>query len=183
MSMARIKRSASRVFCALMGFLLLAFPFMGQSGMTVSAAPAAVPFQGSPSVVGQWSAPLDLGSYANGVKRCPIHASLLPTGNGTVKVLFWGRDKEFTGSVWQDVQFGPWQTFLWDPSTGGTSTTTLTNSTTNMFCSGHSLLPDGRLLVAGGHLRQDGHGDSQLNIFDPISNTWSNGPAMNAGRW
>jgi len=181
--MARTKFSARGILGTLCGLLFLVFQVIGQSPATVSAALVRVTVQGPPSSVGQWSAPLDLGSYDTGVPRCAIHASLVPTGNGTAKVLFWGRDKEPNGAGgWIDVQWGPWQTFLWDPA-NGTSTTTLTNYTTDMFCSGHSLLPDGRLLVTGGHLQQDGRGDPHTNIFDPSTNTWSNGPAMNGGRW
>jgi hypothetical protein len=59
------------------------------------------------------------------------------------------------------------------------------NSTTNLFCSGHSFLPDGRLFVSGGHLSPDfdAAGEHHTNIFDHKSNRWSRGPDMNAGRW
>ena len=59
------------------------------------------------------------------------------------------------------------------------------NSTTNLFCSGHSFLPDGRLLVAGGHKSPDfdGAGEPYTNIFDYLTNSWSRGPDMNQGRW
>jgi hypothetical protein len=59
------------------------------------------------------------------------------------------------------------------------------NSTTNLFCSGHSFLPDGRLLVAGGHQSpdQDGVGEPHTNLFDFRTNSWVRGPEMNKGRW
>ena len=59
------------------------------------------------------------------------------------------------------------------------------NSTTNLFCSGHSFLPDGRLLVAGGHQSpdQDGIGEPHTNLFDFRTNSWVKGPDMNLGRW
>ena len=40
----------------------------------------------------------------------------------------------------------------------------------NLFCSGHAFLPDGRLLVAGGHLA-DSHGLNQATIYDSGANT------------
>ena len=61
---------------------------------------------------------------------------------------------------------------------------TLNDGTTNanLFCSGHAFLPDGRLLVAGGHLA-DGHGLNQATIYDPAANTWTPTAVMNDGRW
>jgi hypothetical protein len=52
----------------------------------------------------------------------------------------------------------------------------------NLFCSGHEFLPDGRLLVTGGHLA-DSRGLNQATIYDPAANTWTPTSAMNNGRW
>src|SRR5881396_1086778 len=51
-----------------------------------------------------------------------------------------------------------------------------------MFCAGHNFLPDGRLLVAGGHIT-DGHGLPNTNLFDPVMHTWQAGSPMAKGRW
>jgi hypothetical protein len=51
-----------------------------------------------------------------------------------------------------------------------------------MFCAGHNFLPDGRLLVAGGHI-SDSHGLPNTNIFDATTGAWQAGPAMALGRW
>jgi hypothetical protein len=61
---------------------------------------------------------------------------------------------------------------------------TLNDGTTNanLFCSGHAFLPDGRLLVAGGHLA-DSHGLNQATIYDPAADTWTPTAVMNDGRW
>lgn len=75
-------------------------------------------------MVGQWST----------VQTWPavsVHATLLPTG----KVLFY--------SYSDDPR-------LWDPATG--TITTATQVGYNVFCTGHTLLSDGRLFVAGGHI-------------------------------
>jgi hypothetical protein len=54
---------------------------------------------------------------------------------------------------------------------------------TMLFCSGHSFMADGRLLVSGGH-KSDDHGLDVTNIFDPQSETWQSGlPKMAKGRW
>jgi hypothetical protein len=52
----------------------------------------------------------------------------------------------------------------------------------NLFCSGHTFLPDGRLLVVGGHLF-DSEGVNQSCIYDPATDTWTAQPTMNNGRW
>ena len=41
----------------------------------------------------------------------------------------------------------------------------------NLFCSGHSFLPDGNLFVAGGHI-SDGHGEPFATIYDVGNNEW-----------
>ncbi len=104
-------------------------------------------------LVGQWST----------VRPAPlvqIHLHLLPNG----KVLSWGR----TG----DPQ-------VWDPATGAF---TPVPAPSLLFCAGHDFLPDGRLLVAGGHI-SDLHGLANTNVFDPVAGVWQVEPAMAAGRW
>jgi hypothetical protein len=56
------------------------------------------------------------------------------------------------------------------------------NTTTDVFCSGHAFMPDGRLLVTGGHIADD-VGVQDTNIFDYRSKTWEKAAPMNAGRW
>ena len=76
---------------------------------------------------------------------------------------------------------------LWDPSGGGftqKANTTCTNPTTcELFCSGHTFLSDGSLLVAGGHSEAlgDGNGLTQASRFDGAS--WSATGSMRYGRW
>ena len=81
----------------------------------------------------------------------PIHTHVLPTG----KVLFWGRRE------WKDGKPGDYSArglmeldtspFLWDPhAKEGEQFTPLPHPGFNMFCSSHTFLPDGRLLVIGG---------------------------------
>jgi hypothetical protein len=79
-------------------------------------------------------------------------------------VLFWGR-----------LGFPQ----VWDPATGHF---TEIPSSTMVFCSGHGFLPDGRLLVAGGHL-DDERGLPDANIFDALAGTWTPVEPMRRGRW
>lgn len=159
----KLRRTCVALCCALLLFSQLFTP----PPNTVSTSAAA--FQGDPSVVGQWSPPQELSVVV-------IHAHLLPNG----KVLFWDRQQDWNDGVGDALGFS--QTYVWDPATGGYSSFPW-NSTTNLFCSGHTFLPDGRLLVTGGHKEFDGVGEPHTNLFDPNTNTWSRGPDMNAGRW
>jgi galactose oxidase len=102
---------------------------------------------------GEWSAPFAWPVVA-------VHLHLLPDG----RVLSWGR----TG----DPQ-------IWDPATGGF---TAAPTATDVFCAGHGFLPDGRLLVAGGHI-SDFHGLPDANLFDPSTGAWTSLAPMAHGRW
>ncbi len=89
-----------------------------------------------------------------------VHLQLLPNG----KVLSWG--KYGTPSVW-------------DPSSGDF---TSVPSPALLFCAGHSFLPDGSLLVTGGHISNN-HGLPAATIFHYQTNTWSAEAPMSWGRW
>jgi hypothetical protein len=105
------------------------------------------------SAAGQWSAKFSWPIVA-------LHVSLLHTG----KVLSWGK-------------YG--DSYLWNPGTG--DFTTLSDPYW-LFCAGHSLLPDGRVLAAGGHISDD-HGLPDAATFSPTTGSWTKLPAMKFGRW
>ncbi|HEX5576394.1 MAG TPA: PKD domain-containing protein [Gemmatimonadales bacterium] len=90
----------------------------------------------------------------------PLQVSLLPNG----KVLAWGH----TG-----------QPQVWDPETGSFTEVT---EPVELFCAGQTLLADGRVLAAGGHIT-NGHGLPAISIFDWRSNSWSSANLMQRGRW
>lgn len=93
-----------------------------------------------------------------------VHLNLLPNG----KVLSWGgpvREKPYT--------------YIWDPAT---DTFTEKRAPSELFCAGHSFLPDGRLLVTGGHI-ESAMGLPNTNVFDPITGKWEVLPVMAQGRW
>jgi hypothetical protein len=89
-----------------------------------------------------------------------LHLNLLPDG----RVLSWGH-------------YGSPQ--VWDPATGNF---TAMPSASLMFCAGHNFLPDGRLLVTGGHIT-DSHGLPNTNIFDANTTSWQAAAPMAFGRW
>jgi hypothetical protein len=123
-----------------------------------------VPKSSGPSTIGQWCAPTPWQFVA-------IHAHLLPNG----KVLAWDR---------QDTDPNSTQTWVWNPAKNSApdAFTSVMNTRTNLFCSGHSFLPDGRLLATGGHIA-DFRGKLDTNVYDFNANQWSAGPNMNLGRW
>ncbi len=110
--------------------------------------------QSDPSVTGAWSA----------VQQWPfvsVHAALLQTG----KVIFYPYSDDPR---------------LWDPS--NESIVAATKVGYNIFCTGLTLLADGRLFVGGGHISNN-VGLNDASIYDGVTNTWSREPDMNAGRW
>jgi hypothetical protein len=132
---------------------------------TVSKTSRTVTINALPpeATTGKWDAPVDWAIV-------PLHAHLLPTG----KVLAWGKF-EFNGTMAMPR--------LWDPTVGPPSTARMIQVDTMLFCSGHAFLPDGRLMVSGGH-KADDRGLDVTNIFDPVSETWASGlPKMAKGRW
>ena len=109
----------------------------------------------SSDTVGQWS-PVMSWPYKL------IHAHLLPTG----KVLFWPRDDKYPR--------------LWDPATNAFTVVPQCNA--NIFCSGYAFLPDGRVLVTGGHI--DAFvGLASAYTYSPWTNSWTQLPDMNNARW
>ena len=107
--------------------------------------------------VGQWSG-------ITNWPLVPIHMSLLPTG----EVLSW-----------DGFGFAPGSATLWNPITN--QFTSVPNGP-NLFCAGHILMPDGRVLVLGGHV--DAYvGITDTTIYDSTSRTWSSAAPMNFPRW
>jgi galactose oxidase len=120
---------------------------------------------------GRWDPVFELPNVA-------IHTHVLPNG----KVLFWGRRDQPTGSMHQH-ECTP---YTWDSRTGELIPTPqperADGTKINLFCSGHAFLPDGRLLVLGGHVT-DGDGLDQACVYDYRTNTWTALPVMNQRRW
>lgn len=117
------------------------------------AISASAAAMGDPVAAGEWSSPFPWPVVA-------IHMSLLPDG----RVLSWGASG--TSQVW-------------DPASGQFSSVA---TVSDEFCSGHTFLSDGRLLVAGGHI-SNGHGLPDVSLFDAGSQSWAASSPMRRGRW
>src|SRR3954471_5387115 len=121
----------------------------------LSAAPLSAELAAAAAVnSGQWGSVLQWPGVA-------VHAAMMPSG----KVLFW----DYTA-----------KTQLWDPVAN--TLTDVSDPAFNAFCSGYAFLADGRLFVAGGHI-ENGVGLPNAAIYDSATDTWTNVPDMNAGRW
>jgi hypothetical protein len=128
------------------------------AGSTTSAAvTVTVSNASSPSITGSWSPLIDMPIV-------PVHAALLHTG----KVLIFDRPSAGpTARVWDIAS----NTF-----------TSVPNNTTDLFCAGHSAMADGRILVVGGHGSSEA-GTADVNIFDPVSLSWTLVSRMAYKRW
>lgn len=102
----------------------------------------------------------------------PVHVALMRTGKVLV-ISGSGNDpdnKHLQAGVWDPVGLSI-KTFpiAWD-----------------MFCSGMVISPDGRPFILGGTLKYDPFlGETRTAFFDPITETFANGPDMGPaeGRW
>jgi galactose oxidase-like protein/glyoxal oxidase-like protein/Kelch motif protein len=114
--------------------------------------------------VGQWTGPVSLPIVG-------VHMHLLPDGT----VLAWGVPEAtpLDGKARERV---------WDPTLEQPVFQEVPNPFVDVYCSGHSFLADGRLLVAGGHI-QAFVGSDATTVFDFRTRTWSDGPRMSAARW
>jgi fibronectin type 3 domain-containing protein len=137
------------------GLCLIAWLHLGGRAPAPACPAGEEPDGGGASpTLGAWSA----------VQTWPIvsvHTQMLPTGN----VMFY------------PYSDGP---RLWNPATAAVSS--LANAGYNLFCSGHSLIGDGRLLVTGGHIANN-NGLPNTSYYDAFTNTWTPLANMNDGRW
>ena len=170
------RRTARLPALALTPWLVLACP------LPLGAAHPQETFE-----VGEWSCLLDWRTVLDGAENHPIdeiaHAALLPTGLHAGKVLLWNYQTAETAT----------RTFLFDPLAPGCDPSALqeleTALSTNFFCSGHTFLPDGSLLVAGGMPLPSAPGGSTLLVsekvlrFSPRGLTWVPMPDMNVPRF
>ncbi len=115
-----------------------------------------------PAISGEFSDPVPIDIFG-------MHAALLHTG----KVLMFAGHGFFSGYELASV--------TWDPATEQVERQ---EYATDLFCSHHTFLPDGKLLVAGG--------GQDKNIlfrevasweFDPIAESWTRVGDMHNARW
>ena len=121
----------------------------------LASTPAAAQ---SPSVVGQWSSVMSWSVEA-------IHMNVLPNG----KVMIWGPYGNSTIAQ------------IWDPVLN-----TMVPSAAAPypgFCSAHVQMADGQLMVVGGLVQPGIRGAPDARIYNYLTNTWTDLPDMNDGRY
>jgi hypothetical protein len=98
----------------------------------------------------------------------PLHMNLLPSG----RIFAWGKT---------DVADTMGMPRVWDPAQGPPTTAQMIDVNEMLFCAGHTLLPDGTLMIAGGHHMDDA--GIKVTYFYGPTGAWSKGPDMAFGRW
>ena len=166
--MTRSFRAGAPRCASLIGALLLAAcggggndpaptPSAAEAGAPPSERAAAVAAPGA----GQWTPLIPLSMVTPS-------AALLPNG----KVMLWASSDRFTDGA----PSGQTYTTLFDPATQTASETLVTQTGHDMFCTGTTNLPDGRILVNGGK------DSGKTTIYDPVANAWSTGATMTIPR-
>jgi Domain of unknown function (DUF1929) len=123
---------------------------------------------GGATSLGKWSDVITMPAPS-------VHLAVLPSG----KVIFWEYDEKTPSSFRS-------RTYVWDAVNNG-GFTQINNAQTALFCSGHSLLADGRLFAVGGTTITLPNGvllgSRTSSFFDTNSQVWSPGPNMNLSRF
>jgi hypothetical protein len=122
-------------------------------------------------------------------KNLPVHMALLHTG----QVLAFGGSgndprylkNPFPADIFEPNEIGKDNGKIFTISNDGIEG--------DIFCAGHTFLPDGKLLVAGGTFKYDGSvlnpkippfwGLEQTYLFDPLTLRWERVQNMKNGRW
>jgi hypothetical protein len=130
------------------------------------AAPVTFTLSGvsptDPSLIGQWSPTI--------INTPTVSVNFVLTQ--TNKAIFWAGD--FSSAP----NYGE----IWNAATNQISP--VPNPFSNIFCSANVHLADGRILVAGGHDKQNGIlGNAAASVFDPRTETWALLPSMANRRW
>jgi hypothetical protein len=120
---------------------------------------AVTPLHAQLDQKGQWSAVFSMPLVA-------VHAALMHTG----QVLLF--------DAWEIP--GTPSARLWNPSTN--VYTAVPNGFAELFCAGHILTNDGRLLTTGGH-NGGGVGTTDATVFDPTTLQWTPLANLNYARW
>jgi hypothetical protein len=121
---------------------------------TAIAVNVTVDNSGSPAIVGSWAAPVSLPAVA---------VNLILTANN--KLLLYQDGS--TATVWDYLN----------------NTFTSVPISVNLFCSGASMLADGRIFVVGGYGGSSSIGIANAEIFNPADNSWTTVPNMSYKRW
>jgi hypothetical protein len=114
---------------------------------------------------GEWGAPFHMSS------RC-VHATLLKGTTSHSKIVWWPEeDNTTTARVWN-----------WSPGSTIPSPPPAFSIATNLFCAGHSVLPNGDIMTSGGTELGE-VGINEINFFSTKAHSWAVGDPMDYPRW
>ncbi len=138
-------RAKQRLFKALLTFLVVGGLLAINGPTLVSAGRHAlhdykINSQGYKERAGHWS----MLEVPESFRVNALHAALLRTGKVLIVAGSGNNQKQFDA--------GHFRTIIWDPDT---DTFKRVHTPTDMFCAGHTFLPDGKLLIAGGTRRYE----------------------------
>jgi galactose oxidase len=152
-----VRPALAALLAASGGFMLLhgCQDAPGPSGAEPSTSAVA-----TAAMLGKWGSTF-------GTQIVALHASLVPLGAGGAGVLVWGH------------QGTP---YLWDLSDPAPTFTALAEPA-ELFCAGHTFLPDGSLLVVGGHDEVKGDGHGIPDAYRWRNGIWMTESSMSFGRW
>jgi hypothetical protein len=128
---------------------------------TVTSSPVNISPLTTEATMGKW------GQLVNW-DIVPLHMSLMPNG----KIVAWGKTDA------ADTMGMP---RIWDPAAGPPSAAQMLTTDSMLFCAGHTLMPDGRLMASGGHLMDDR--GTATTVFFSQDGAVQNGPSMAHARW
>jgi YVTN family beta-propeller protein len=137
---------------------------MASPSITLAAATSS-----SYDIIGKWDAAMNW-------PLVPIFVSLLNDG----RVIAY--DSATDNSVDLTNIHNTTRVAIWDPVSNVIKRADV-NTGYELFCSGFSKLPDGRLFAAGGNINAALGGLNKTHIFDPILDHWSLEATMAAPRW
>ena len=127
--------------------------------LSIAVLTSAVSLRGQTSEDGQWGAVFSMPLVA-------VHAAIMPAG----RLLFF--------DAWEIP--GTPSARLWNPATN--VYTAVPNGFAELFCAGHVLTANGRLLTSGGH-NGAGVGTTDATYFDATTLQWTALPDLNYARW
>jgi galactose oxidase len=152
----------------------LAALMMSGIGQAGDLPPEDVGTMAAATEVGAWS-PVKTG------KAVAVHIALLPSGD----IATW----QDAGTSKSKPESGNTLAFLISMAPGklpeATDWTPIPNTTTDLFCAGQVLLPDGRVFAVGGQSGGYYFGVNSATVFDPVTRSWFVPPlnAMRYPRW
>lgn len=132
------------------------------------------PEPGAEVVVGQ-GAPLTAEQAARARWSSVISLPLVPSSAAVLsngRVLLWSAEDRFNFNTGR----GHTHTAMFDPQTQQVSSRDVQETGHDMFCTGTSVLADGRILINGGI------DSSNTTLYEPVSNSWTRAAAMNLPR-